>query len=142
LRIAIANDHTGYELKNILKEHVEAKGHEVIDCGSSNTESADYPIYGKLGAEAVIGGKADRAILICGTGFGISLTANKTRGIRCVVCSEPYTAMLSRLHNDSNALAIGARVVGVELAKMIVDTWLEANFEGGRHTKRIAMIEK
>jgi len=141
LRIAIANDHSGYELKNILKEHVEEKGHMVIDCGSDKMESADYPIYGKLGADAVIGGEADRAILICGTGFGISLTANKTRGIRCVVCSEPYTAMLSRSHNDSNALALGARVVGVELAKMIVDVWLEERFEGGRHIKRLEMIE-
>jgi len=141
MKIAIANDHTGYELKNILKAFIESKGHEVINCGADTMDSVDYPIYGRKAALAVINGEADRAVLICGTGFGISLAANKTPGIRCVVCSEPYTALLSRLHNDSNALALGARVVGSELAKMITDVWLSAEFEGGRHTRRLAMIE-
>ena len=140
MKIAIANDHTGYELKNILKAHIESQNHTVIDYGTCSTESADYPVYGKLAADAVVKGDADRAVLICGTGFGISLAANKTPGIRCVVCSEPYTALLSRLHNDSNALAIGARVIGVELAKMIVDIWLNGEFEGERHAQRIGMI--
>ena len=140
MNIAIANDHTGYELKKVLKEYIKTMGHNVIDLGTDSTVSVDYPIYGKLAADAIINGEADRAVLICGTGFGISLAANKTPGIRCVVCSEPYTALLSRLHNDSNALAIGARVVGAELAKMIADIWLKAEFEGERHSRRLAMI--
>ena len=142
MSIAIANDHTGYELKNILKEFIESRGHTVIDCGAGPDSSSDYPVYGKKGADAVISGEADRAVLICGTGFGISLAANKTPGIRCAVCSEPYTALLSRQHNDSNALALGARVVGAELAKMIVGVWLNAEFEGGRHIRRLSMISE
>ena len=142
MKIAMANDHSGYELKNILKEFIESKGHTVINLGADNTASVDYPVYGKKAADAVKNGDADRAVLICGTGFGISLAANKTPGIRCVVCSEPYTALLSRQHNDSNALALGARVVGSELAKMIVDVWLNAEFEGGRHVHRLSMIEE
>ena len=141
MKIAIANDHTGYELKNTLKEFIESKGHTVIDYGTNTTESTDYPIYGKKGADAVINGEADRAVLICGTGFGISLIANKTPGIRCVVCSEPYTALLARRHNDANALALGSRVVGAELAKMIVNAWLDGEFEGGRHIRRLDMIK-
>ena len=138
--IAVANDHTGCELKKVLKDHIESKGHLTIDLGVNTSDAVDYPLYGKLAADAVIRGEADRAVLICGTGFGISLAANKTPGIRCVVCSEPYTALLSRQHNDSNALAIGARVVGAELAKMIVDVWLDGEFEGGRHSQRLEMI--
>jgi len=140
MRIAIANDHTGYELKKILKAFIESKGHTVINYGTDAAERVDYPTYGKTGADAVINGEADRAVLICGTGFGISLAANKTPGIRCVVCSEPYTALLSRQHNDSNALALGSRVVGPELAKMIVGVWLDGEFEGGRHIRRLGMI--
>ena len=142
MKIAIANDHSGYELKVILKKFIESKGHTVIDCGTNTKEDVDYPIYGKKGADAVITGEADRAVLICGTGFGISLTANKTPGIRCVVCSEPYTALLSRQHNDANALALGSRVIGTELAKMIVNVWLDGEFEGGRHIRRLDMISK
>ena len=144
MKIALANDHTGCELKKALKEFMESKGHTVIDYGTNSTDSADYPIYGKKAADAIIKGDADRAMLICGTGFGISLAANKTPGIRCVVCSEPYTALLSRLHNDSNALALGARVVGPELAKMIAGVWLNAEFESDeqRHTRRLAMISE
>jgi ribose 5-phosphate isomerase B len=142
MRIAIVNDHTGYEYKKILKDFIETKGHTVIDCGTDTAESVDYPIYGKIAADAIIKGEVDRAVLICGTGFGISLAANKTPCVRCVVCSEPYTALLSRLHNDSNALAIGARVVGIELAKMIVDVWLNGEFEGGRHSKRLDIISE
>ena len=140
MRIAIANDHTGYELKNILKEFMESKGHTVIDYGTDSNKSVDYPIYGKRGADAVVTGEADRAVLICGTGFGISLAANKTPGIRCVVCSEPYTALLARQHNNANALALGSRVIGAELAKMITAVWLEGEFEGDRHIRRLEMI--
>ncbi|MDR2649159.1 MAG: ribose 5-phosphate isomerase B [Clostridiales bacterium] len=142
MRVAIANDHTGLGLKRILKQEIESKGHTVVDYGTNSTEIADYPIYGKRAADALINGEADRAVLICGTGFGISLAANKTLGIRCVVCSEPYTALLSRRHNNSNALALGARVVGSELAKMIVGVWLDGEFEGDRHARRMEMIEE
>jgi ribose 5-phosphate isomerase B len=141
MTIAMGNDHAGLALKRALKLHAEKLGHQVLDCGTHNDAPADYPLYGKKAAEAVRTGQADRAILICGTGFGISLAANKLPGIRCVLCSEPYTALLSRRHNNANALALGARVVGVDLAEMILTVWLEAEFEGGRHAERLAMIE-
>ncbi|GHU92139.1 ribose 5-phosphate isomerase B [Clostridia bacterium] len=139
--IAIGSDNTAYALKLEIKKHIEALGHTALDCGSHSDERCDYPVYGKLAAEAVLRGEANLAVLICGTGVGISLAANKLRGIRCGVCSEPYTAQLSRRHNNANAIAFGARVVGVELAKMIVEEFLNAEFEGGRHADRVAMLE-
>ena len=141
MKIVMGNDHLGYELKSVLKEYIESMGHTVIDVGSHSSERTDYPVFGKLAAEKIINAEAELAVLVCGTGFGISLSANKVKGIRCVNCSEPYTARLSRMHNNANALALGARVVGSELAKMIVDTFLSASFEGGRHSDRIAMLE-
>ena len=138
--IAIGCDHIGYELKLQVIEHLIKKGYEVKDFGANSSERCDYPVYGYKVAKAVAKGECDRGILICGTGVGISLSANKVKGIRAVVCSEPYSAQLSRKHNNTNILAIGARVVGLELAKMIVDCWLDAKFEGGRHQKRIDMI--
>ncbi len=124
-----------------MKKHIEdTYGYKVIDLGTDSTESFDYPIAGEAVANCVAGGRADLGIVICGTGIGISLAANKVRGIRCAVCSEPYSAELSRRHNNSNMLAFGARVVGIELAKMIVDAWLKASFEGGRHQRRVDMI--
>ena len=140
MKIAIGNDHTAIELKNIIKEFVEGKGYEVIDLGTNSTESCDYPISGEKVGRAVADGQADLGIAICGTGVGISLAANKVKGIRACVCSEPYTAKLSRVHNNSNVLAFGARVVGSELAKMITEAWLDAEFEGGRHERRVNMI--
>ncbi len=140
-KIAIGCDHVGYELKPIIVEHLKSKGIEVIDYGTKNNERTDYPIYGKSVASAVVNGNVDAGILICGTGVGISIVANKMPGIRAVVCSEPYSAKLSREHNDTNILAFGARVVGSEMAKMIVDAWLDANFIGGRHKARVAMID-
>ena len=128
------------ELKNIIKEHLESNGYEVLNLGTDSTESCDYPVYGEKVGRAVADGEADLGIAICGTGVGISLAANKVKGIRACVCSEPYTAKLSRMHNNSNILAFGARVVGSELAKMIVDEWLNASFEGGRHQRRVDMI--
>ena len=136
MKIAIGNDHSAVELKNIIAEHLKEKGYEVLNLGTDSTESCDYPVYG----EKVVSGEADLGIAICGTGVGISLAANKVKGIRACVCSEPYTAKLSRMHNNSNVLAFGARVVGSELAKMIVDQWLDAEFEGGRHQRRVDMI--
>lgn len=140
MRIAIGNDHVGFEMKKEIAAFLAEKGHEVVNFGTDSTERTDYPIYGKRVAEAVASGQCDCGILICGTGVGISLAANKVRGIRAVVCSEPYSARLSKQHNNTNILAFGARVVGIELAKMIVDQWLSAEFEGGRHQRRVDMI--
>ncbi|MHA6512828.1 ribose 5-phosphate isomerase B [Tessaracoccus sp. Z1128] len=141
MRIAIGNDHAGYSLKLEVVEHLRAMGHEVDDLGHHGADRADYPTYGRAVAEAVASGLAPRGIVICGSGVGISIAANKVLGIRCVCCSEPYSARLSRQHNNSNVLALGARVVGTGLAMMIIDTWLEADFEeGGRHADRLALI--
>ena len=140
MKIAIGNDHTAYEMKKEIARYLEEKGHTVIDVGAHSAERTDYPIYGEKAAQLVAKREADLGILICGTGVGISLAANKVKGIRAVVCSEPYSARLSRQHNNTNILAFGARVIGVELAKMIVDEWLNASFEGGRHQRRVDMI--
>lgn len=140
MKIAIGNDHTALEMKAAIKAHLEENGYEVLDLGTNSTDSCDYPVYGEKVGRAVVDGEADLGIAICGTGVGISLAANKVKGVRACVCSEPYTAKLSRMHNDSNVLAFGARVIGVELAKMIVDEWLNASFEGGRHQRRVDML--
>ena len=140
MKIAIGNDHSAVELKHIIMEHLKEKGYEVLNLGTDSEESCDYPVYGEKVGRAVASGQADLGIAICGTGVGISLAANKVKGIRACVCSEPYTAKLSRMHNNSNVLAFGARVVGSELAKMIVDEWLAAEFEGGRHQRRVDLI--
>ena len=140
MRIAIGNDHTAVDLKNIIVDYLVELGYDVINMGTDSRESCDYPVYGEKVGRAVADGQADLGIAICGTGVGISLAANKVKGVRACVCSEPYTAKLSRMHNNSNVLAFGARVVGSELAKMIVDQWLDAEFEGGRHQRRVDMI--
>ena len=141
MRIGIGNDHTAVEYKQIISQHIrDTYGYEVVNYGTDGTASFDYPVAGEAVANAVAKGEVDLGIAICGTGIGISLAANKLRGIRCAVCSEPYSAQLSRRHNNSNMLAFGARVVGIEMAKMIVDAWLTAQFEGGRHQRRVDMI--
>lgn len=140
MKIGIGNDHSALELKAEIIDFLKEKGHEVVDYGTNSPESCDYPIYGETVARAVAAGEVEKGILICGTGLGISLAANKVEGIRAVVCSEPFTAKMSRAHNDCNVLAFGARVVGAELAKMIVDTWLNTEFEGGRHQRRVDLI--
>lgn len=140
MKIGIGNDHVAVELKNIIKEHLEEQGHEVVDFGTDSTERFDYPVSGYKVGRAVAAGEVDLGVLICGTGVGISLAANKVRGVRACVCSEPYSAKLSREHNDTNVIAFGARVVGPELAKMIVDEWLGAEFEDGRHARRVGML--
>ncbi|MDD6199731.1 MAG: ribose 5-phosphate isomerase B [Firmicutes bacterium] len=140
MKIGMGNDHVAVDMKNEIKAHLEAKGIEVVDFGTNSTARCDYPVYGEAVANAVAAGEVDLGILICGTGVGISLAANKVNGIRACVCSEPYTARLSRQHNNSNILAFGARVIGIELAKMIVDEWLDAEFQGGRHAERVAML--
>jgi ribose 5-phosphate isomerase B len=142
VKIAIGSDHAGYDLKDYLTEHMQKRGVEVVDLGGFKPERMDYPVIGEKVGGAVAKGEYDRGVLICGSGVGISISANKVPGIRAVVCSEPYSAMMSRLHNDSNILAIGARVVGQELALMILDTWLDTEFEGGRHADRVGLIRK
>lgn len=142
MKIAMGNDHTAVEMKLAIQEFLEKKGYEVIDLGTNTTESCDYPAYGEKVGRAVVAGSADLGIAICGTGVGISLAANKVKGIRACVCSEPYTAKLSRMHNDSNVLAFGSRVIGVEMAKMITEEWLNAKYEGGRHQRRVDMISE
>lgn len=141
MKIGIGNDHVAVEFKNELTQYIQENyGYEVINYGTDSSSSFDYPIAGEAVANAVASGEVDQGIVICGTGVGISLAANKVKGIRCCVCSEPYSAKLSKEHNDTNMLAFGARVIGIEMAKMIVDAWLHAEFQGGRHAKRVAMI--
>ena len=139
--IGIGSDHVGYSYKVEIMQYVKDKyGCEVMDFGTNSTERTDYPIYGEAVANAVVSGRVDRGIVMCGTGAGIGIAANKVNGIRCCICSDPYTAKLSRQHNNTNMLAFGARVVGLELAKMIVDEWLDASYEGGRHQRRIDLL--
>ena len=142
MKIAIGNDHAGLDYKNVLVDYIKEKyGYEVVNFGNDVNERDDsYVTFAKKVAGAVSKGEVDKGILICGTGVGMSLCANKYKGVRCVVCSEPFTARLSRKHNDTNVLAFGARVIGIELAKMIVDEWLTTSFEGGRHKDRIDSI--
>ncbi|MDR2569056.1 MAG: ribose 5-phosphate isomerase B [Oscillospiraceae bacterium] len=142
MKIALANDHVAYKMKTQIKEYLQSLGYDTIDFGTDSEKRCDYPVYGEKAARAVASGEADLGIIICGTGVGISLAANKVAGIRAVVCSEPYTAKLTREHNNANMLAFGARVVGLDLAKMIVSEWLSASFEGGRHAERVDMIER
>lgn len=139
-KIVIGSDHAGLDLKPTIIAHLEARGYEVTDVGTNSKDSTDYPIYGKAVGEAVASGEYPLGIAICGTGVGISIAANKVKGIRCACVSEPFSAKLSREHNNTNVLAFGSRVVGSELAKMIVDSWLDAEFQGGRHQRRIAEL--
>jgi ribose 5-phosphate isomerase B len=138
--IAIGCDHAGFQYKEDIKEYLENKGIQVKDYGTYSEDSVDYPDFGIAVGQAVAGGECDKGLLFCGTGVGISISANKVRGIRAVVCSEPFSAKLSREHNNSNVLAMGSRVVGIELSKMIIDTWLNTEFEGGRHGRRVDKI--
>lgn len=140
MRLAIGNDHAAYDMKLEIKEYLEGKGHEVTDFGTHSTESCNYPEYGEAVGRAVANGEADGGVLICGTGIGISISANKVKGVRAAVCSEPVSAALTKKHNNANVIAFGARIVGIEMAKAIVDAWLEAEYEGGRHQKRIDMM--
>jgi len=138
--IAIANDHVGLELKGVIIELLEERGIDYKDFGAYTDERCDYPVFALQAANAVASGECERGILLCGTGVGISIAANKVKQIRCVVCSEPYSALLSRQHNDTNMLAMGARVVGKNLAKMIAEAWLSGEYEAGRHAVRVAQI--
>ena len=141
MKIAIGCDHGGYLLKLAVKKHREEKGYEVVDYGCHSTESVDYPVYGEKVGRAVAGGECELGVLICGTGIGISLAANRVKGVRAAVCSEPYSAEMTRRHNNANIIAFGARVVGEGTAMTIVDAFLGAQFEGGRHARRVDMLE-
>ena len=137
---AIGNDHTGVALKEIVIKFLEEKGIEVKDFGTQSTEASNYPEIAEVVSNAVVSGECERGILICGTGVGMSIAANKVKGIRALVCSEPFSAKLSKQHNNSNILCFGARVVGSEMAKMIVENWVNAEYQGGRHQTRVDMI--
>lgn len=143
MKLAIGNDHTALAIKAELLEHLAQRTDvELVDVGTNAPESYDYAISAYRVSRLVADGEVDGGILICGTGVGISLAANKVHGIRACVCSEPYTARLSKQHNNSNIIAFGARVIGIETAKMIVDEWLAATYEGGRHQTRVDMISE
>ena len=140
--LALGCDHGGYSLMKVVKEHLDKQGIEYKDFGTYSTEACDYPVYAKKVAQAIVDGECDKGILICGTGIGISITANKFKGIRAALCSDCFSAEATRQHNDSNILAMGERVVGPGLACKIVDTWLNTPFSGAeRHQKRIDQIE-
>lgn len=141
MSIALACDHTAIEMKRALMAFLDERGVDYQDFGTNDSVRADYPVFGRAAAEAVVSGKCDRGIIICGSGIGISIVANKVKGVRCVVCSEPYSAAMSRRHNDTNMLAFGARVVGVDMAMMIVAAWLDSSYEAGRHQRRVNQIK-
>ncbi len=141
MKIGLGCDHAGYELKGYIIEYLEEKGIEYTDFGTNSTESVDYPEFGEKVAEAVKNGECDRGIICCGTGIGISISANKVPGIRCALCGDCYSARMSIEHNNANILAIGARVTGKDLALEIIDTWLKAEFQGGKHERRVNKIK-
>lgn len=140
--IAMASDHGGFALKKIVKEHLIERGYKVVDLGTHSEESVDYPVYGKACGEAVASGKADLGVVVCGTGIGISIAANKVKGIRCGLCTSVEMAELTKKHNNANILALGGRITDAELAIKITDTWLDTEFEGGRHKRRTDMLDE
>ena len=140
MRIGVGNDHAVVELREIIIKYLKNAGHEVFEFGAKEGEKCEYPVPGRDVAEAIAAGKLDKGVLICGPGIGISLAANKVPGIRAAVCSEPYSAKMAALHNNAQIIAFGARVVGSEMAKMIVDTFLSTEYEGGRHQNRLDII--
>lgn len=138
--IAIGSDHAGYPLKEYIKKHLLEKGYEVKDMGTGSPQRVDYPDYAKKVCQSVVSGECENGILFCGTGIGISIAANKIKGIRCGLCSEPFSAALTKQHNNANVIAIGGRTTGCELAAAIVDAYLEAEFMGGDHQRRVDKI--
>ncbi len=142
MKIALGADHAGFELKEKIKKFLQDAGHEVLDLGCHSTESVDYPVYGAKVAKAVLQGEAERGILVCGTGLGMSMVANRFPGIRAALCHELFTARMSRLHNDANVLVLGGRVIGDVLALEMVKVFLETPFEGGRHLRRVNQIDE
>lgn len=142
MKVSIACDHGAYDFKEVIKAHLESKGYEVMDCGCYSKESCDYPDFARKAAEAVADGNVDKGIVLCTTGIGVSIVANKVKGVRCALCHNEHTATMTRLHNDSNVLAMGASQVEPELAKKMVDIFLTTEFSGEeRHQRRIDKIE-
>lgn len=139
-RVVLSSDHAAIHLRQVIGEHIGAKGWEVVDIGPTSPESTPYPLHGEAAARRVASGDCRFGIILCGTGQGIMMAANKVKGIRCGVCSDTFSARMIRQHNDANMLSLGARVVGEELALEIVDAFLAAEFEGGRHAARVEMI--
>jgi ribose 5-phosphate isomerase B len=139
-RIVIASDHAAVEMKAMLVTHLQAAGHEVVDLGPGGIDSVDYPDYGYKIAEAVAGGRADIGVALCGSGVGISISINRHPGCRCALVSEPLSARLAREHNDANVIAMGARLLGAEMAKACLDTFLSTPFGGGRHQRRVEKL--
>lgn len=140
MKIAVACDHGGFRLKNVLINEMESQGYEVIDFGTYDEESCDYPDYAVKAARAVSSGECDKGVVVCGTGIGVSMTANKVKGIRCALVHDVFSAKATRAHNDSNMLAMGQRVIGEGLAVEILNAWLHTDFEGGRHEQRIKKL--
>ena len=140
MKIALGCDHGGYDLKERIKTFLEGKGYTCEDFGTYSKESCDYPVFGKAAAEAVADGRCDKGIVICTTGIGISITANKVKGIRCTLCADSLSAEMTRRHNDANMLAMGAGIVGPNLAERIAEVFLTTDFEGGRHARRVGLI--
>lgn len=138
--IALGSDHGGFDLKERVKSYLESKGIAYRDYGCFNKESCDYPVFGKAAAEAVASGDCEKGIIICTTGIGISIAANKVKGIRCALCGDPLSAEMARRHNDANMLAMGAGITGGNLAERIVEVFLNTEFEGGRHARRVGLI--
>ncbi len=140
MTVALASDHAGFELKSLLKEELTALGHEVLDLGTDGPQSVDYPDFGRLAAAALAEGRAQRGVIVCGTGIGISIAANRQPGVRAALCHDATTARLSREHNDANVLALGARIVGQEVAKECLRVFLATEFAAGRHTPRVEKL--
>ena len=141
MRIALGSDHAGYELKQLLRVHLEGRGHEVLDCGCDGPESVDYPEFGAAVGRSVAAGDAERGVVVCGTGLGVSMAANKVPGVRAALVHDRFTAQMSREHNDANVLALGARVLDPTHARELTDLWIETGFEGGRHARRVGKID-
>ena len=142
MKIAVASDHGGFALKETVREHLKGRGFEVMDLGTYSEESVDYPVYGRLCGQTVASGETDLGIVVCGTGIGISIAANKVHGIRCGLCTSVEMARLTKQHNNANILALGGRTTEPKLALEIVDTWLDTSFEGGRHQRRVDMLDE
>ncbi len=140
MRVSIGSDHAGFRLKGIIASWLQREGHEVEDCGASDEASCDYPDFARRVARSVQSGESERGILVCATGVGMAICANKMKGIRAAACNDLYTARFSRLHNDANVLCLGERVIGPGLALEIVGLWLKTPFEGGRHQRRVELI--
>jgi ribose 5-phosphate isomerase B len=140
--IAVASDHAGFDLKEILKRDLQEAGLEVLDLGTNSTQSVDYPDFGTAMADAVASGKAERGVLVCGTGIGISMAANRNPKVRAALVHDVTSARLSRLHNDANVVAFGQRVIGTETAREALKVFLDTKFEGGRHANRVAKLSK